>query len=160
MPEHSEPAPVAHHTAEVALRGPAPRRRARVHWPAPADHAPTLVILFADPPPREPGDTLVRQLVEDCGAVVLEAVAAHAVEAHAIVAWAADHAAELGADPSRLILVGEGAGAAPAERVAELALDEGWPPLRHVALLWPHGDRAATLHELFSALRTAARWSR
>ena len=74
--------------------------------------------------------------------------AAHAVEAHAAVSWAADHAAELGADAARIAVVGDGAGAALAERVAELAADEGWPPLRHVALIWPHDDPAAALDGL------------
>ena len=70
------------------------------------------------------------------------------------MAWAADHAAELGADPDRLALVGAGSGAALAERVAELAVDEGWPPLRHVALIWPHDDPQAALGRL------AAPWPR
>jgi acetyl esterase len=71
------------------------------------------------------------------------------------VAWAADHAAELGAAPDRLALVGHGPGAALAERVAELAVDEGWPPLRHVALVWPHDDPEDALARLAHALAEA-----
>ena len=134
--------------ADVALRHLAPGGRARVHWPSPCAD-PTvaaLVVLFST------ADDLVGQLVERLGAVVLTLPAVHAVEAHAAVAWAADHAAELGADATRLAVVGDRTGAALAERVAELAVDEGWPPLRHVALIWPHDDPAAALDALTRAL--------
>jgi alpha/beta hydrolase fold len=124
-----------------------------VHWPlrAAAAPAPALVVLFADTAPAV-GNPLVERLVEGFGVVVLAVSAAHAIEAHATVAWAADHAAELGADPRRLVLVGDGFGAALAERVAELAVDEGWPPLHHVAMVWPHDDPTAALDELAYAL--------
>ena len=97
-------------------------------------------------------DDLVDEVVARVGAVVLTVSATHTVEAHAAASWAADHAAELGADAARIALVGHGAGAALAERVAELSVDEGWPPLRHVALIWPHDDPAAALDGLTRAL--------
>ena len=137
----------ARRVADVALRGlPRP---ARVHWPAPcADPtvAPLLVLFSGD-------DDLVGTLVARLRAVVLTVPAAHAVEAHAAVSWAADHAVELGVDPARIAVVGEGSGAALAERVAALAGEEGWPPLRHVALVWPHHDPDAALADLDRALR-------
>ena len=130
----------------ASARGPG--RRARVHWPAScADPTVTaLVVLFA------PDDDLVDELIARSGAVVLTVSATHALEGHAAVSWAADHAAELGADAARIAVVGDRGGAALAERVAELAVEEGWPPLRHVALLWPHHDSAAALDDLVRAL--------
>ena len=140
--------PRARRVADVALRHLAPGGRARVHWPSPcADPtvAALVVLLSTD-------DDLVGELIDRLGAVVLTVPAVHAVEAHAAVAWAADHAAELGADAARLAVVGDRAGAAVAERVAELAVDEGWPPLRYVALVWPHDDPAVALDALARAL--------
>lgn len=135
----------ARRIAEVQLRDPAPRVPARVHWPADGATAPALVVLFTDP--GLPGG-LADRLVERFGAVVLAVAAAHAAEAHAALAWAADHAAELGAHPRCLAIVGEGRGAALAERVAALIADEGWPPLRAVVPVWPGDDPEAGLDAL------------
>jgi acetyl esterase len=143
----------ARRIADVALRHLGPGGRARVHWPAPCAD-PTvaaLVVLFST------DDDLVGELIERLGAVVLTVSATHAAEAHAAVSWAADHAAELGADATRIAVVGDRAGAALAERVAELAVDEGWPPLRHVARLWPHHDPTAALDGLTRALAVPSR---
>ena len=139
--------------ADVALRHLTPGGRARVHWPAPcADPtvAPLVVLFSID-------DDLVDELVDRLAAVVLRVSATHAVEAHAAVSWAADHAAELGADPARIAVVGGRGCAALAERVAGLTADEGWPPLRHVALVWPHDDPAEALDGLTRALATVRR---
>ena len=152
MASPDRPRAGARRIADVALRHLAPGGRARVHWPVPCAD-PTvaaLVVLFS------PDDDLVGELL-DLGAVVLTVSATHAVEAHAAVSWAADHAGELGADPTRIAVVGDRAGAALAERVGELAVDEGWPPLRHVALIWPHDDPAAALDGLTNALTASAR---
>ena len=43
------------------------------------------------------------------------------------------------------------------DQVAELAVDEGWPPLRHVALLWPHHDPTSALDGLTRALAVPSR---
>jgi acetyl esterase len=138
----------ARRVADVALRHLAPGGRARVHWPAPcADPtvAPLVVLFSTD-------DDLVDELVARLAAVVLRVSATHAVQAHAAVSWAADHAAELGADAARLAVVGDRGCAALAERVADLTVDEGWPPVRHVALIWPHHDPAPALDGLTRAL--------
>jgi len=153
MASPDRPRTGGHRIADVALRHLAPGRRARVHWPAPCAD-PTvaaLVVLFAG------DDDLVDELMARLRAVVLTVSATHAVEAHAAVSWAADHAAELGADASRMAVVGDRAGAAVAERVAELAVDEGWPPLGHVALIWPHHDPTAALDALTRALAVPTR---
>jgi hypothetical protein len=138
----------ARRTADVALRHLTPRGRARVHWPASCAE-PTvaaLVVLFSA------DDDLVDPLIARLGAVVLTVPAAHPLDGHAALSWAADHAAELGVDASRVAVVGDRGAAALAERVAELAADEGWPPLRHVALIWPHDDPTAALDGLARAL--------
>ena len=143
MASPDRPRAGARRIADVALRHLGPGGRARVHWPAPCAD-PTvaaLVVLFST------DDDLVGELIARLGAVVLTVSATHAA-----VSWAADHAGELGADPARIAVVGDRAGAALAERVAELAVDEGWPPLRHVALLWPHHDPTAALDGLTRAL--------
>ncbi len=153
MASPDRPRAGAYRVADVALRDLAPRNRARVHWPAPCAD-PTvaaLVVLFST------GDDLVGELIARLGAVVLTVSAAHAFEAHAVVSWAADHAAELGVDTGRIAVVGDAAGAALAERVAELAAEEGWPPLRHVALIWPHDHPAAALDGLARALAVPTR---
>ena len=148
MASPDQPRAAARRIADVGLRHLTPGARARVHWPAScADPTVTaLVVLFSA------DDDLVEELIARLGAVVLTVPAAHAVEGHAAVSWAADHAAELGADASRIAVVGDRSGAALAERVAELAADEDWPPLRHVASIWPHHDPTAALDGLARAL--------
>ncbi len=152
MASPDRPRVAARRIADVGLRYLAPGAQARVHWPASvADPTVTaLVVLFAGP--DDPVDDLVDELIARLGAVVLTVSAAHALEGHAAVSWAADHAAELGVDPARIAVVGDRSGAAVAERVAELTVEEGWPPLRHVALIWPHDDPAAALDGLARAL--------
>ena len=44
-----------------------------------------------------------------------------------VLEWAAEHAAELGADPGRLLVAGQGAGGAIAAAVAAEARAHGWP---------------------------------
>jgi acetyl esterase len=148
MASPDRPRAGARRIADVGLRYLAPGARARVHWPAPcADPTVTaLVVLFAG------DDDLVDELIARLGTAVLTVAAAHAVEGHSAVAWAADHATELGVDATRIAVVGDRSGAAVAERVAELTVEEGWPPLRHVALIWPHDDPTAALDGLARAL--------
>src|SRR3954451_12202034 len=141
IPDRPAPPP---RVADVHLRGPAPRGRARVYWPRPdvpadGDRGPALVVAFASPSTLD-GGALVERVLERVGAVVLAVSAAHVVAAHATLTWAADHARERGAAPDRLAVLGVGPAAALAERVVALAADEGWPPLRHVALLGSHDE--------------------
>jgi acetyl esterase len=55
----------------------------------------------------------------------------------AALVWAAEHAAELGADPGRIGVMGESAGGNLAAVVALLARDTAAPQVRHQALLYP-----------------------
>ena len=122
-----------------------------MHWPAATGRSAAVVVVL-----HTPSDVdltgLVDRLVDELGAVVLTASAIHVVEAHATLTWTADHADELGGDPDRLAVVGVGSGVALAERVAALAVNEGWPPLRQIALIEPHDDPDAALERLADAL--------
>ena len=61
-------------------------------------------------------------------------------DARAVVRWLAAHAAELGADPERLAVAGDSAGGNLAAITARRLRDEGGPPLRFQALVYPALD--------------------
>jgi acetyl esterase len=58
-------------------------------------------------------------------------------DCYAALEWIAAHADELGADPARLGVMGESAGANLAAVVALMSRDRGGPDIRHQALLYP-----------------------
>jgi acetyl esterase len=58
-------------------------------------------------------------------------------DSYAGLLWAAEHAAELGADAERLGVMGESAGGNLAAVVALMARDNAGPVIRHQALLYP-----------------------
>ena len=62
-------------------------------------------------------------------------------DAYTATLWASTHAAELGADASRLAVVGDSAGGNLAAAVALLARDRGRPPIRAQVLVYPVTDR-------------------
>jgi alpha/beta hydrolase fold len=102
-----------HPTAELHLRGTGP---IRVTWMG-AGPAPLVVFLGQEPR-------------VDCPAVVL-AVTEYE-DALSALQWCADHGAELGGDPRRLIVAGE-----HPELVAALARearDRGWPPIERTVI--------------------------
>ena len=63
-------------------------------------------------------------------------------DVRAAVRWLAAHAAELGADPARLGIAGDSAGGNLAAVTARRLRDEGDPPLRFQALIYPVCDSA------------------
>ena len=66
-------------------------------------------------------------------------------DAHAVLAWTAEHAAELGIDPARIAVGGHSAGAGLAAAVALRARDQQGPPIRFQLLNQPElDDRQAT----------------
>ena len=58
-------------------------------------------------------------------------------DASAVLGWAADHASELDADPDRLVVAGDGAGAALAAAVTLHARDQWWPAILRQVLIHP-----------------------
>ena len=52
-----------------------------------------------------------------------------------VLDWVADHGAELGADPERLVAAGAGPGAELAAALARHARERGWPPVVHEVLV-------------------------
>ena len=107
-------------------------------------------------------DNVCRQLCEDSGAVVVSVeyrlapehpLPAAVDDAWAALGWASEHARSLGADPARLAVAGDSAGAVLASVVAILARDTAGPAIRFQALLYPpaagghDGEyRSRTLH--------------
>jgi acetyl esterase/lipase len=122
--------------ASVQLRGPSGPVRARVCWPASTTDRPALLVFF----PAggvEDADGRCTALCSRGGAVVLCVFAVTRQEAIAAVEWAADHAAELDADPARLLVAGDGTGDDLAAAVAAHARVERWPELTRLTSVDP-----------------------
>jgi len=106
--------------------------RVCVSWPA--GDCPALLVLV-------PGvsDELAAHLCGCAGLVVLAPAwgGAPLRDATATLDWAAQHGAELGADPGRLAVAGAGAGAALATTLALRARDRGWPRLARQIVIDP-----------------------
>ena len=107
----------------------------RVYWPGQtASHSvPLLVFCIVGAGAEAP----CRSLSENAGVVVL-AVPCDPADTHdptSVLEWAAEHAAELGADPARLLVAGEGAGGAVAAAVAWHARGQEWPPVFRQVLI-------------------------
>ncbi len=64
-------------------------------------------------------------------------------DCYAATRWAGDHAADLGADPGALTVMGESAGANLAAAVTLMARDRGGPPIARQVLLYPIVDLAS-----------------
>lgn len=91
-------------------------------------------------------DRVCRQLCVDSAAVVVSVdyrlapehpFPAAVDDAWAALCWVAEHAKALGADPARLAVAGDSAGAVLATVATMLARDEKWPSVRYQALLYP-----------------------
>jgi hypothetical protein len=144
-----------HRLADMPLRGRTAPLATRVYWPAPAapaapaDRRPALVVLFPGASgDADQADALSRGLCSYAGVVVLTLAGGPGGDgaldaARTTVDWAADHAAELGADARRLVVAGCGTGARLAAAVAQLACEQGWPPIARQVLICP--DRETTV---------------
>ncbi len=134
--------------AVLQLRGSTSPLPVRVYWPGQeaSQPGPLLVFCMAGAGARAwsegvggPGaEASCRGLSEDHGLVVLAVPClTGAQDGTTVLEWAAEHAAELGADPGRLFVGGQGAGGAVAAAVASQARAAGWPA---VTLATGHSD--------------------
>lgn len=99
-------------------------------------------------------DACCRRFANGVGAVVISVdyrlaprhrFPAAVVDAWAATQWAAVHAREFGADPGRLVVAGEGAGANLATTGCLLARDNGGPPIAFQLLIHPIVDQRRKL---------------
>ena len=99
----------------------------------------------------ETHDGLARRLANAAGAVVVSVeyrlapearCPAAAQDCYAATQWIHEHAAELGADPDRLVVAGDSAGGNLAAVVALMAREQGAPPIRQQVLVYPVIDAA------------------
>jgi hypothetical protein len=104
----------------------------RVTWPPSTREQPSLLVVL---PVASRGAPIWRELCVRIPAVVLAVPAGRFAEASEALEWGADHAAELGADPQRLLLAADHGGAGLVAALARQARDRGWPSIaRHVLI--------------------------
>jgi acetyl esterase/lipase len=134
--------------AEITLRFGGLRLRGCVHWPQaiPVGQRSPLIFLLADGRDRPAADALTATLCSSAEAVVLsvtsfaESAPGEPVSADlelAALGWAAEHAAELSANPDGLVVAGVNAAGAHAARLAIAARDSAWPELSRQLLVHP-----------------------
>jgi len=99
----------------------------------------------------ETHDGLARRLANAIGAVVVSVeyrlapdvrCPESAEDCYAATVWTHEHAAELGADPDRLIVAGDSAGGNLAAVVTLMARERGAPPITSQVLVYPVIDAA------------------
>jgi acetyl esterase/lipase len=137
--------------AGLTLRFGVARLHARVYWPQPTAEpaACPLILLLTDAEAAggiESGEGFGRLLCSAAAAIVLAVPApgvASPVEGPdhdrqiAVLGWVADHAAELGGHPHRLLVAGRRVAGARAARLAISAQHAGWPELARQMLVHP-----------------------
>jgi acetyl esterase len=116
-----------HRIADLQLRGNTSPLPVCVYWPSQAASQPAPVLVFCTV--GAGAEASCRGLSEDRGLIVL-AVSCGPADSHPgtqVLEWVAEHAAELGGDPGRLLVGGQGAGSVTAAAVASQARAAGWP---------------------------------
>lgn len=97
---------------------------------------------------------LCRRIVRELGAVVVSVdyrlapehpFPAGLEDCYAALRWLADHAAELGVDPTRIAVAGDSAGGGLTATVCQVALDRGGPTVAFQAMKYPMLDHRSTL---------------
>jgi acetyl esterase len=112
--------------ADLRLRGSTSLLPVRVYWPGQVASQPVPLLVFCMV--GAGAETTCRSLSEDPGVLVLAvSCVASAEDGTTVLEWAAEHAAELGADPGRLLVAGQGPGSVVATAVVTQARAAGWP---------------------------------
>jgi alpha/beta hydrolase fold len=117
-----------HRIADLQLRGSTSPLPVRVYWPGQAVSRPVPLLVFCIVGAGAGAEESCLSLSEDHGLLVLAVrCGAGAHDGMTVLEWAAEHSAELGADPGRLLVAGTGAGGAVAAAVRSQARAAGWP---------------------------------
>ena len=124
-------------TAELHLRGAAP---IRVTWTG-TGPAPLVVYLGHEARIDSPAVVLAVTEYED---------------AWSALQWCADHGAELGGDPRRLILAGDRSAAGLVAALAREARDRGWPPIERTVITTDRGGTMTLTESYFAINRRVA----
>lgn len=124
-----------HRIADMQLRGNTSPLRVRVYWPGQQVRRPVPLLVFCIV--GAGAEAWCLSLSENAGVLVLAVCSdpAGVRSATGALEWAAEHAAELGADPGRLLVAGEAAGGAVAAAVAREARAQGWPTVTRQVLI-------------------------
>jgi acetyl esterase len=151
VPKRRKPVPVAS-IVDRTIPGPAGELPIRVYTPEGVGPFPAVVYFHGGGfvvGGLDSGDATCRALCHGASCVVVS-VAYRLAPEHkfpaatddclAVTRWAAAHAAELNADPDRLVVAGESAGGNLAAVTALRLRDEGGPPLCGQLLIYPVTD--------------------
>ena len=147
----AEPLPVAR-VEDRMIPGPAGEMRVRLYWPEAAAPVPGIAYYHGGGHvigSLDTHDLIARNLCHGAGALVCsvdyrmgpeDKFPAAVEDSFAALEWLRAHAAGLGADPGRLGVHGDSAGANLAAVVALMARDKGAPELRLQSLVYPVAD--------------------
>jgi acetyl esterase len=147
----AEPLPVAR-VEDRAMPGPAGPIPLRLYWPAAAGPVPAIAYYHGGGHvigSLDTHDLIARNLCHGAGALVCsvdyrmgpeDKFPAAVEDSFAALEWLHANAASLGADPARLGVHGDSAGANLAAVVALMARDRGGPQLRLQSLVYPVAD--------------------
>jgi acetyl esterase len=147
----AEPLPVAK-VEDRMIPGPAGEIRLRLYWPNAAGPVPVIVYYHGGGHvigSLDTHDFIARNLCAGTGALLASVdyrmgpehkFPAAVDDCFAALQWVHANAASLGADPGRIGLHGDSAGANLAAVVALIARDAGGPRLRLQSLVYPVGD--------------------
>lgn len=140
---------------EIEIPGPAGQIPARVYRPDGAGPLPVLVYFYGGGWSLGTLDTcdgVCRMIANAAGCVTVATgyrlapehkFPAAVEDCHAGARWVAEHAAELGADATRLAVGGDSSGGNLAAAVALRARDLGGPAIAHQLLVYPNTDHQA-----------------
>ena len=143
-----------HRVEDRTIPGPAGEIPVRIYTPAHGDPMPVLLYFHgggwvlgdldgSDLPPRKIANHACCVVISvDYRLAPEHRFPAAIDDCFAATVWAAEHAAELGTDASRIAVGGDSAGGNLAAAVALLAHERGGPALTHQALIYPVIDRA------------------